>query len=69
MPVRMRASGRGERSSASSRSLKWVSKPSRIVGRSRSIRPRISSGSKVSVSTCRAPVTIDMSIPSENPKR
>src|SRR3989442_2343265 len=55
IPVRTRHSSRGDWSSASIRSLKCVSKPCRIVGRSWAMRARMAGGSKVSVRIWRAP--------------
>ena len=45
-----------------------ASKPWTTVTRSRSIRSRLSSGSKPRVTICRAPVTSDIHAPSDRPK-
>ena len=45
-----------------------ASKPWMIVTRSFSIRSRLSSGSKLRVTICRAPVTNDIHAPSDRPK-
>ena len=68
MPVRTLDTSRGFLSWASSSSLKCVSNPWIIVAFSLTMRSTHASASKVSVSTWRAPLIIDMSAPQMKPK-